>query len=119
MPSYKRFETKQHDDVIEIRLLDRELSDLLLQSELTDEFANFATNEKPKKVVVNFANVVYCNTGTIGALIQLRKNVIATNGLMKLCHISQPIRDAFQALNLDGTLFEIHDTIGEANHSFG
>ena len=117
--SYKRFETKQHDDVIEIRLLDRQLSDLMLQSELSDEFINFATNEKPKKVVVNFANVVYCNTGTIGALIQLRKNVIATNGLMKLCHISQPIRDAFQALNLDGTLFEIHDTIDEANHSFG
>ena len=119
MPSYKRFETKQHDDAIEIRLLDRELSGLSLQSELTGEFANFATNEEPKKVVVNFANVVYCNAGTIGALIQLRMHVSSICGVIKLCHMSQPIREAFQALNLDGTLFEIHDTIGEANHSFG
>ena len=119
MSSYKRFETKQHDDVTEIRLIDRQLSDLVLQSELSDEFTSFATNERPKKVVVNFANVVYCNAGTIGALIQLRKHVISTCGLVKLCHLSQPIREAFQALNLDGTIFDIHDTIGEAYHSFG
>jgi len=119
MPSYKRFETKQHDDVTEIRLIDRKLSDLLLQDELTDEFTDFATNEQPEKVVVNFDNVVYCNTSTIDALIQLRKRVNARCAPIKLCHLSQPIRDAFRALNLDGTLFEIHDTIDEANHSFG
>jgi anti-anti-sigma factor len=117
METYKRFQTKRHAEVTEIRLLDRILSDMAVLSELSDEFIDFANNNNPSRVVVSFANVDYCGTATITALIGLRKEITAAGGLLTLCEMSPAIRDAFRCLNLDGTLFTIHDSIDEAFHS--
>ena len=118
MSTYKRFKANQHGDVAEARLLDQQLSDLVIQSELADEFLQFALSDHPNKVVVNFSNVQYCASAAISALINFRNELKSSGGVVKICGVSQPIREAFQSLNLDGTLFEIHDSLDEAVGSF-
>ena len=44
--------------------------------------------------------------------------VHASGGELKLCGMSEPVRDAFGMLNLDGTVFEIHDRETDALAAF-
>lgn len=118
MPTYKRFEIEQHGEITELRLNDRTLSDLVVETQLSDELGEFICNESPQKLVVSFINVGFCGSGTIGTIIVMRKKVVAYGGSVALCSLTEPILTAFHSLNLVGTLFTIHDSIEESIESF-
>ncbi len=118
MPAYKRFQVFQDGDVTIIRLVDKELSDLLMQDEFLEEVMGLIENEKPGKLLINFQVVDYCTTGIINTLINAKRRLIAQQGRMKLCALSQHVHEAFRALNLEGTVFDVYESESDGVAAF-
>ena len=118
MAVYKRFGFEATDGVTVIRPVDRELSDLVLQDELHEELMRFLAEENPQKLVINFGTVDYCTTGIINSLFSVKKRVVAAGGQFKMCCLTQHVHDAFRALNLEGTVFEVLETEDDAIAKF-
>ncbi len=74
--------------------------------------------ERPAKVVVDFGRVVHCSTAVINGLLRAKRCVVANRGQLSLCGMTTEIRDAYDMLNLDGTVFQIHDTLDDAVTAF-
>ena len=106
------------EGIVVVRPIDKELSDLVLQGDLHDELMRFLAEDKPQKLVINFAAVEYCTTGIINSLLSVKKRVIAADGEFKMCCLTQHVHEAFRALNLEGTVFEVFPTEAEALSSF-
>lgn len=118
MADSKRFEVLPHGDVTEIRLVDPELTDLVIQNELSEQLLGVVTDQQPMKVVVNMAAVRICSSGAIESLLALRKTVKRYGGEVRLCEVRGVVRQALKVLNLDGTLFQIKESVKEAIDSF-
>ena len=52
------------------------------------------------------------------ALIRARKRVVQYGGEFRVCLVRQEMRHVLRVLKLDGTVFEIYDTLNEALLSF-
>ena len=118
MADYKRFDVTVTDGVTVICPVDKELSDLVLQDELHEELLGFLANEQPQKLVINFGRVEYCTTGIINSLLSVKKRVMAAGGQFNMCCLTQHVHDAFRALNLEGTVFQVFETEEKAVDSF-
>ena len=99
-------------------LLDKKLIDRSAILELTDELLEYITNHRPAKLLVNFAEVDRFGTESINALLRARASVAAYGGEMRLCGMKDPIRQAFNILRLDGSVFRIVDAPSEAMELF-
>lgn len=119
MPTYRHFNVRTVKDVLVAHLIDLRLFDTLIVNELQDELLALIDKEQPKKVLVNFDGVSHCSTAVINGLLRAKKRLMTSGGQIKLCQMHPTIREAYRLLNLDGTVFHIHDTEAEALTAFG
>ncbi|MEX0820013.1 MAG: STAS domain-containing protein [Pirellulaceae bacterium] len=118
MVDYKRFEVTHQNDVTVLRFVDAELSDLVLQDAAHEELMALVEEDQPSKLLVDFSAVQYCTTGIINSLLTTKKRVVAGGGALKLCGLTQHVHDAFIALNLENTVFDVYPTQAEALAAF-
>ena len=118
MPEFTRFQVVQQGDVTIIRLVDSELSDLLIQDTLFEELMTLASSDATTNLVINFSVVDYCSTGIINALITAKKRMTEKQGEIRFCEVGKHVLEAFRALNLEGTVFQVLPTEAEAIASF-
>lgn len=116
---YQHFNFHTNKDVKIIQLVDVRLFDTLVVNELQDELLELIEKHRPKKLLVNFDGVSHCSTAVINGLLRAKKRLMPLGGQLKLCKMHPTIREAYQLLNLDGTVFHIHDTEAEAVAAFG
>ena len=118
MAEYKRFEVTHENGVTVLRLVDAELSDLVLQDAIHEELMGLVEADKPAKMLLDFSAVQYCTTGIIGSLLTTKKRVVGGGGEFKLCGLTKHVHDAFKALNLENTVFDVYATKDEALAAF-
>ena len=118
MAEYKRFEVTHQKGVTVLRLVDAELSDLVLQDAAHEELMALVEEDKPAKLLIDFSAVQYCTTGIINSLLTTKKRIVAGGGVFKLCGLTKHVHDAFQALNLENTVFNVYKTADEALAAF-
>lgn len=117
--STSKYFTVQAGPITTIRFIEPELFDSVLVGELGDELIEFAENEKPAKLVLDFSEVEFCSTSLINTLLRIKKIVTRDNpGRMKLCSMSDNVKDAFVMLNLAGSVFDIHDSLADTAAAF-
>ena len=119
MADYKRFEVTHEQGVTILRLVDAELSDLVLQDAVHEELMTVVEEYKPTKLLIDFSAVQYCTTGIIGSLLTTKKLVVGRGGKFKLCGLTKHVHDAFKALNLENTVFDVYATRTNALAAFG
>lgn len=119
MSKYKHFEVETIRDVSVLRLIDPQLFDTLIVTELQDELIDFVEAATPGKVLINFSNVSHCSTAVINSLLRTKKRLIRDNGRLKLCGMRDGLREAYKMLNLDGTVFDIVDNPSDGIQAFG
>lgn len=119
MAEYKRFEVTHQSGVTLLRLLDTELSDLVLQDAVYQELMDLLDADKPSKLLIDFSAVEYCTTGIINSLLTTKKRVVAEGGAFKLFGLTKHVHEAFSALNLENTVFDVYATSDEALAAFG
>jgi len=112
------FVRRDRDDVVVLKILEPELSDLVLQNQLSDALTEFVETHQPKNLLLDLSEVEYCATGVINTFLLIRKQVLELGGAFKLCALSDPLRMAFRSLNLENTVFSIHETVDESIAAF-
>jgi len=114
MVQCKRFEVERDGDVTIVRLSDPKLQEIIVISELHDELLEYLEEHQPRKLLIDFAMVTQCSSAVINSMLLARKRMKAYGGMIQLCSMHEPVREAFRMLCLDGTLFQIHDSLPEA-----
>lgn len=116
--SFEHFTVEYREQVVVVSLTDLDLLDRLITNELQDELVRFVETEKPTCLILDFQRVRRCSTEIINALLRARKRVTQSGGRMKLSNMRPEMREVFRLLNLDGTVFEIYNTISDAWKEF-
>ena len=118
MSEYKRIQIEESEGITTIKLLDSQISDLLVQGELQDEMLAVIEERHPKKVLINFERVAFCASASINGLLRFRRDLLGQGGELRIFGMTKNVREAFQILNLEGTLFQIFDTKADAQASW-
>ncbi len=111
---HPRFNVELIDDVTVVRLNDPALHNMLLISELHDELLAYVQQHEPHKLLVDFQQVTQCSSAVINSLVLARKRLLAGPGTIRLCNMNRQVRHTFGILRLDGTLFQIDNTLAES-----
>ncbi len=112
------FVRRDRDDVVVLQVLVPELSDLVLQDKLRVALIDFVETHRPQKILLDLRDVDYCATGVINTFLVVRKIVVDQGGEFKLCSLSESLRIAFRSLNLEDTVFSIHDSAEDSIAAF-
>jgi len=112
------FDVDQSGDVTELRLADSSLYDVPRYEELRDELIGFVERQRPARLIVDFSAIEYCSTAVIAAVLMAKRRMESKGGQMKLCGMSDGVRETFQMLKLDGTIFDILATNADAVNAF-
>ncbi len=68
----------------------------------------------PAMLVIDFSHISYCSTAVFNAMVMVASRMAEKP---KLCGMNSVVRDGFTTLNLEGTVFELYDTIDAAQRS--
>lgn len=111
---YKYFAPEAMETALIARVSASHFVDRLVIYEFQEELINFVLAEHPQNLIVDFGRVQQISSETVNALIHARECILANEGTLFLCDLRPEIREVFQLLNLDGTLFQIHDSLSAA-----
>lgn len=114
MPDFQHFSVRVVDDVTVVQVLSPKLSDSLTVSEFQDELLELIESDSPQHMVISFNGVLHCSTAVINGLLRAKKRLIAEDASLRLCGMSEVIRDAYRMLHLDGSVFDIDDTLEDS-----
>ncbi len=117
METPAKLSVSTQDDVTIIHL-PPELIDSLDIATARQQWREYVQSEKPGKVVVDFNAVRTCGSEAVGGLVHLATTIRAYEGDIILCSMSKRIRTIFDICRLIPTVFEAHDSVGEAVEAF-
>jgi anti-anti-sigma factor len=118
MSDYEHFRIRNVDDVLIIELVDPKLFDVSIVMAWQEELLRLVDRELPTRAIIDFSRVEHCSTSVINGLLSAKKRISRNGGVLKLCGMIETIRDAYRMLNLDGTVFQIYDTVDDALSAF-
>lgn len=114
MTNHKHCSVLLEGDVTVVQILAPKLTDSLAVTEFQDELLEMLERDCPTKVVVSFKGVESSSTAVINGLLRAKKLLLRNDGRLRLCGMNRVIRDAYRLLNLDGTVFDIDNTLAES-----
>ena len=104
----KSFSTERADDSITLRFIDTSYFDTDDYAQLQQELAEFVAREQPRMLLVDLAEIQYCSTAFISALLAARNCMRSWAGTMKLFGLSQVVLETLQRLNLAGSVLSVY-----------
>jgi anti-sigma B factor antagonist len=116
-PRRQRLEVKDIEDVTVARLTDRKVLEEDNIQALGEQIINLLDRARGPKLVLNFRNVEFMSSATLGMLVTVLKKVRAAGGKLVLCSIDQQILEVFAITKLDKQ-FVIRGDEEEALESF-
>ncbi len=118
MVQHKRFDVEMEGGITIVRLNDPKLHEMILITELHDELLQYIEHHHPNKLLVDFALVTFCSSAVINCMLLARKRLMNHHGVVRLCSMHKQVREAFTILRLDGTLFEIYESLTDGLAAF-
>lgn len=115
--TYRHIQVETDGDISIITLTVSNLQEQLPSFELKKELIKFIERVQPEKVIINFEHVHRFSTEFIGTLLSTKKRHSETRQV-NLCRMQPVHREIFSILKLDGTVFQICDTVEEAKAAF-
>jgi len=109
--------TREHQGILIIEIVDVRLTQEIDIQEMGSDLINYLNETKLDKVLLNFKNVKRMASSMIGKLNMLRKKAIAEKIDLRLCCLSNDIKEVFELTKLD-TIFDIYASEEEAFAGF-
>ncbi|QDU92740.1 STAS domain-containing protein [Lignipirellula cremea] len=106
------------NDLTIVRFAFENLADGNRARATAEALLSFGTIVRPEKTIVDFSNVNMISPKVINALLELRKQMTSFGGQVKIAGLSTGVREVFQILHLDGSVFEIHNSTTGAERAF-
>ena len=116
--SFSRISVESRADGGVISFLNAELKEESILQEVENQIIEFIKQQKPKRVVLDFKAVKFMSSMMIRSLIRIRDWVVGNDGQLKLANVPPHIREIFRITQLEGRLFFLYDSIGEALGAF-
>jgi anti-sigma B factor antagonist len=117
MTAQRRIEVSKTGDVTVVRFVDRKVLDEESIQELGKELFDLVEVQNRRQLLLNFANVEFISSATLGKLIVLDRKVKTAKGRLRMCHIRPEILEVFRITKLD-KVFDIRDEEAEALAAF-
>lgn len=111
---YEQFDLQEIEGSHVVHLHDESVRSMEALAQTKRELFAMVESCEPKRLIVNFASVMFCSSETVGILIQLYSELKARDTHLYLCGMRDSIREVFRVLNLDGSVFEIRGTVMNA-----
>ncbi len=111
MPHYKHFGIREHGDFTELQLNDTSYYSTPDYADLHAELSEFIEQQQPSNLIVTFDQIRYCSTALISGMVNAQNRLDGQGGKLKLCGMSEAVRNAFRSLGMDGTVFQIDDVL--------
>ena len=115
---YVHIDVEDIEGVTVFRLRGSNFFDRQVILEAQDEMVAYVREHEPERLLIDFGRVRSFSSEAINAILRVREYVIANESQLKLCDMSDSIRQAYKVTNLDGVLFEIHGSMRDALDSF-
>jgi len=106
---YRHFTVREKDEVSVIELTGPRIFGSPLVSELEEDLLDFIESNQPRRVLIDFSRVTHCTTAVINGFLRAKKRLVEAGGKFYLSDMTDPIRDGYRMLNLDGTVFRIYE----------
>lgn len=117
MTSYKQILIEEVGAVTIVTFKSDQLIDHMVLTDVQEDLLAVAETE-PSHLLIDFTDVEFCSTSLINALLRVRRKATEQQTQLRLCQMQPTVRDAFQMLNLDGTIFDIHEYRRDALDAF-
>ncbi len=115
---YKSFDVQQHVDVTLLNLKEHKVLHDFVVAGIREELLDFVHETKPLKLLVNFSAVNRCTSSIIGVMVDLKTMVKSLGGDMRLCGMTDEMREVYRICNLDGPFFQIYDSATQGLQAF-
>lgn len=117
MGSYRRIDVSKLGDVTVVAFRDKKVLDDAGIQELGLELFGLVEQENRKSILLNFANVEFLSSATLGKLITLDRKVKSHKGRLKMSNIRPEILEVFEVTKLN-KVFDIRGDEAEALSAF-
>ena len=114
MSGYRFFTTKTIGDATVVQAIDPYLQGTTVAELIKLELSQIAQNVPTKDLVVDLHNVKMISSSVISSLLATKRQLAASGVALKLCSMSDSLRYVFKTLNMDGTIFDIFDSVESA-----
>ena len=112
-----RLRVSDHDGVIRIEFVDRNILDEANIQQIGDEIGHIIDEHSQPKILISFDNVDHLSSAALGTLITINNKIRGKDGQLRLANIDKQIYEVFVITKLN-KLFEIHDATEQALASF-
>lgn len=85
---------------------------------LREHWLEYAEENEPRKMVVDFNHVLRFSSEAVGILIRVTQRIRSTGGDVKLCSMADRTKEVFTICKLIPGMFELFNSAGEATESF-
>jgi anti-sigma B factor antagonist len=117
MAEFQQLEVSEIDEVTVVRFRAKRFIELAEIEKLGHELYKLVEEKKCDRLVIDFSGVDLFSSAGFGKLISVHAKMKANKGVLKLCNISEHIRDVFHICKLD-RIFEIHEDEADALSGF-
>ena len=114
MPGYRFFTTRAIDDTTIVQAVDPYLQGTTVAELVKLELAQIVKSSPNQHLVIDLANVKMISSSVISSLLALKRQLAAGEVSLRLCCMSESLRYVFKTLNMDGTIFDIFDSVDDA-----
>jgi anti-sigma B factor antagonist len=118
MATHQRIDVSKSGDVTVVTFLDKKVLDETGIQELGQELFDLVERDNRRQLLLNFENVEFISSATLGKLIVLDRKVKTHKGRLKMSNIRPEILEVFQITKLN-KVFDIRDQQAEALAAFG
>ncbi len=118
MSSYRFFTIDSTAEATIVRAVDPYLQGTTLAELLRLELLQIVDSSPSKTLfIVDFQNVKLVSSSVISSLLAVQRHLLAEDRMMKLCSMTASLRHVFKTLNMDGTVFQIFESVENATTS--
>jgi anti-anti-sigma regulatory factor len=111
MQQYRYFTVDTSQNATVVLLTERQLCGDIVAEVLKLELTSVVDSLAPRALLIDFQNVRMISSSVVTAFISLKKKLVGTGAKLKLCALPVPIREVYQTLNLEGSVFDICDSV--------
>lgn len=111
---YRFFVVDQREHALVAEIVDSQLQGETVAEFLKLELLKILDTYSPSVVVLDFRNVKIVSTSVISCFLFVNSRLASRGTKLKLAGMSDTLRHIFKTLQLDGTVFQIFETIEEA-----
>ena len=114
MSTYHYFITEESTQAMIVHITEPRMSGQVNAEIFRLELAQLVADTAPRNLIIDFHSVKMISSSFVAALILSKKHLDRDRVSLFLCDMPGSVREVYRILNLEGTMFDIFDSVPSA-----